>query len=424
MPGGRRPRPAGRTARRRRSGARGSAPRRPGSRRGVPRFGRLPGRSSPGFRRRPPAVSPSAHSSGPPGSESWIAVSAWSLHDLLVATIRTISRRVSASSPNGERARSASRRRDSALAAAAAIPRAAGYVNFPRSLSLATAFPISSKLPVSSMMSSVIWKRSPSALPYRERHSTCSPVPPPRRPHPLPPRRGPKVHHLPTRHPGSAGGARQKRRSPDRLRRVAPGQGGFPHDPERLGGKGVARQDGRGLAERPVAGGAPSAEIVVVHRRQIIVDQRVGVHIFHGARERKQVLLLSAPGGPRREEHHRPDPLPPPRKEPDRLPEVPLARLQLRDDVFQALQGLFEGGFFRLRRHAPPPRQRFIIFPAPGTGQREGRGNSSEGAIRPPAARTPKWRWGPVARPLEPTAPILSPRATFCPSETSPCCRW
>src|SRR3972149_5226525 len=141
------------------------------------------------------------------------------------------------------------------------MPSAAGYVNFPRSLSLATAFPISSKLPVSSRMSSVIWKRSPSARPYRERHSTCSPVPPPRtppiaaaaerraavflraaplggapppppRPHRLPPRRGPKVHHLPPRHPGSAGGARQKRRSPDRLRRVAPGQGGFPHDPE------------------------------------------------------------------------------------------------------------------------------------------------------------------------------------------------
>src|SRR3990172_7239099 len=53
---------------------------------------------------------------------------------------------------------------------------------FPRSLSLATAFPISSKLPVSSRISSVIWKRSPSALPYRERHSTCSPVPPPRTP--------------------------------------------------------------------------------------------------------------------------------------------------------------------------------------------------------------------------------------------------
>ena len=40
-----------------------------------------------------------------------------------------------------------------------------------------------------------------------------------------------------------------------------------------LGKQRVARQDGRVLAERAVARRSPAAEVIIVHRRQVIVDQ-------------------------------------------------------------------------------------------------------------------------------------------------------
>ena len=51
---------------------------------------------------------------------------------------------------------------------------------------------------------------------------------------------------------------------------------------ERL--QSVAREDGDGFAERDVAGGMAAAQVIVVERGQVVVDERVGVeHLQRGA---------------------------------------------------------------------------------------------------------------------------------------------
>ena len=45
----------------------------------------------------------------------------------------------------------------------------------------------------------------------------------------------------------------------------------------------VAREDGHGLAEYLVTGRLAAPEVVIVERRQIVVDQRVRVDHFEGA---------------------------------------------------------------------------------------------------------------------------------------------
>ena len=47
--------------------------------------------------------------------------------------------------------------------------------------------------------------------------------------------------------------------------------------------QGVAREDGCGFVELAVAGRPAAAQVVVVHGRQVVVDQRVGVDHFHRA---------------------------------------------------------------------------------------------------------------------------------------------
>ena len=72
--------------------------------------------------------------------------------------------------------------------------------------------------------------------------------------------------------------------------------------------QGVAGQNGRGLVERLVAGGPAAPQIVVVHGRQIVVDQRIGVDHFdraggrHGRFDRPAARL----GG--QQHQHRPQP--------------------------------------------------------------------------------------------------------------------
>src|SRR3972149_4834543 len=255
----------------------------------------------------------------------------------------------------------------------------------------------------------------------------------PPRTHRLLPPRGPKGHHLPPRPPRTARGAPPNARTPARPPPAAPDERsptGRIRFPPEVRAYSMASRRGAGMehtsgernpsrfsSTRARNRATPAvARWPPVPRTSLLIPENVSLVFRPGddpARLPQERLdLFVGVVEPLLAEDRQSHPL---LEEPDRLLEVRLARLQLRDDVFQALQGLFEGGFFRLRRHAPPPRQRFIIFPAPGTGQREGRVNSSEGSIRPPAARTPKWRWGRGARPLEPTAPILSPRATFCP---------
>ena len=61
------------------------------------------------------------------------------------------------------------------------------------------------------------------------------------------------------------------------------------HEPERLGVEPVARQDRDVLAVLDVARRPPAAQVVVVHRRQVVVDQRVGVDQLERGRQREHV---------------------------------------------------------------------------------------------------------------------------------------
>ena len=73
--------------------------------------------------------------------------------------------------------------------------------------------------------------------------------------------------------------------------------------------QGVAGQNGRGLVERLVAGGPPATQIVVVHRRQIVVDQRIGVDHLDRAGGRHGRLDRPAAGLGGQQHQHRPQPL-------------------------------------------------------------------------------------------------------------------
>ncbi len=78
---------------------------------------------------------------------------------------------------------------------------------------------------------------------------------------------------------------------------------------ERLGEEAIAGQDRHVLAERLVAGETATPEVVVVHGRKVVVDQRVGVDQLDRRPERKH----RGPGQPERagcgEHQDGPDPL-------------------------------------------------------------------------------------------------------------------
>ena len=57
--------------------------------------------------------------------------------------------------------------------------------------------------------------------------------------------------------------------------------------------QGVAGQDRRRLAEHLVAGRPAAAQVVVVHRRQVVVDQRVGVDHLDGTGGRQGLLMIA-----------------------------------------------------------------------------------------------------------------------------------
>ena len=81
-------------------------------------------------------------------------------------------------------------------------------------------------------------------------------------------------------------------------------------EPERLRVEPVAREDGHVLAEADVTRRAAAAQVVVVHRRQVVVDQRVRVDQLERGRERQRPRGVAAQRPRRREREHRPDPLP------------------------------------------------------------------------------------------------------------------
>ncbi len=61
---------------------------------------------------------------------------------------------------------------------------------------------------------------------------------------------------------------------------------------ERLCIQPIAGEDRDVLTERHMAGGTSAPERVVVHRRQVVVDQRVGMDQLERRRQRHRVLSL------------------------------------------------------------------------------------------------------------------------------------
>ena len=56
----------------------------------------------------------------------------------------------------------------------------------------------------------------------------------------------------------------------------------------------VARQDGGGLVERLMSGRSAAPQVVVVHRRQVVVRQRIAVHTFERAPRQQGALAHHA----------------------------------------------------------------------------------------------------------------------------------
>ncbi|MOA24425.1 hypothetical protein D3C78_1451000 [compost metagenome] len=54
--------------------------------------------------------------------------------------------------------------------------------------------------------------------------------------------------------------------------------------------QGIAGQNGVGLTKFDVAGRLTATQIVVVHRRQIVMDQRIGVNAFYRSGGRIQII--------------------------------------------------------------------------------------------------------------------------------------
>ena len=100
-----------------------------------------------------------------------------------------------------------------------------------------------------------------------------------------------EVHHLAADEAGRAAGLAEDRRGrepPAQPRRVQPG-GHLGQQVEGPRQQRVAGQDRDRLAEDLVRGRLAAAQVVVVHGRQVVVDQAVGVDHLHGAGERHQL---------------------------------------------------------------------------------------------------------------------------------------
>ena len=61
-----------------------------------------------------------------------------------------------------------------------------------------------------------------------------------------------------------------------------------------IGEKRIACQKRHGFAVNTVIGGLSAAQIVIIHTRQIVVDQRIGMDHFQGTGIRKSRLGIAA----------------------------------------------------------------------------------------------------------------------------------
>ena len=78
---------------------------------------------------------------------------------------------------------------------------------------------------------------------------------------------------------------------------------------ERLRVEPVAGEDRHILPVGDVTGRAPAAHVVVIHRRQVVVDQRVGVDQLERRGQRQHLVAGHADRGGRRQREHRTDAL-------------------------------------------------------------------------------------------------------------------
>jgi len=86
---------------------------------------------------------------------------------------------------------------------------------------------------------------------------------------------------------------------------------GPAHAAERLGGQGIAGQDAAGFAENLVIGRPPPAHVVVVHGRQIVVDERIGMDELETGGKRHDACPLGAEQFGKGQAQGRPQPLAP-----------------------------------------------------------------------------------------------------------------
>ena len=115
------------------------------------------------------------------------------------------------------------------------------------------------------------------------------------------------VEELAADHALSAGCRHELAHGRDHVRRLALLQ--VEREAQRLREQSVAREDRHVLAERDVAGRLAAAELVVVHRREVVVDQRVGVDHLDRRGERKHLVRGATERLGGREREHRPDAL-------------------------------------------------------------------------------------------------------------------
>ena len=98
-------------------------------------------------------------------------------------------------------------------------------------------------------------------------------------------------------------------RTPPADARGVPALGDLGHEVEGAGQERVAGEDRDRLAEHLVRGGLAAPQVVVVHGRQVVVDEAVGVDHLHRAGERHQVLARPAHRLAGREDEHGTDAL-------------------------------------------------------------------------------------------------------------------
>ena len=84
---------------------------------------------------------------------------------------------------------------------------------------------------------------------------------------------------------------------------------GAAQDLERECEQRVARQYRRRLIESPMHGGTAAAQVVIVHRRQVIMDEGVAMHAFNGGTRLQRAGFIHAKEASALGDEKGPDPL-------------------------------------------------------------------------------------------------------------------